>query len=314
MTTLILDGLSVTAELVHEIISDASFSVRILSLRGVKNLNEPKLRRALQMAVRPSRPDGTPRLKGVYIFGSRDPPTLPATSACETGTPSTGTTTPSDWNRQSFPTPLVALDESGGQCAWYEEKGVILLKPIPTEWAETMLACAGLISFDAPLCRAPRHLNSPVYGSIDIAANSPPPPYVSSKWSVATVAVDGCAGCGSAPEGWTEWGQSLDDDSNDTCRFPLLAPVPLHSSNVRVGLCPSGADISPRPGHTTFRGTRRFIARCLECLHGRYCWYVRRVSSSAPFRRVKYSLMSIKGNTLQNVSYALAACTWAEYD
>lgn len=38
--TLVLDGLSVTADLCHEIISDPKFNVRILSIRGVKNLNE----------------------------------------------------------------------------------------------------------------------------------------------------------------------------------------------------------------------------------------------------------------------------------
>ncbi|OHW97942.1 ubiquitin fusion degradation protein [Colletotrichum incanum] len=38
--TLILNGLSVTAELCHEIILDPAYNVRILSTRGVKNLNK----------------------------------------------------------------------------------------------------------------------------------------------------------------------------------------------------------------------------------------------------------------------------------
>ncbi|CAN8098014.1 unnamed protein product [Discula destructiva] len=274
VTTLILDGLSVTAELVHDIISDPSFSVRILSLREVRNLNEPKLRAALQMAVRPSRPDGTPRLQGLYIFGARDPPPIPATSAVsKPGTPGSGTATPADWNKRSLQTLVAALNEVADDCAWYDTKGTILSRPVPAEWAETMLACAGVISFDAPLCRGPRHLNSPVYGSINIAANSPPPPYVPSNWSVATIALDGCAGCGSSPEGWTVWGESGGiDGSDDTCRFPLLSPIPLHSSNVKEARCPSGAAVYSRASRAENDGSRRFIARCMECLHGRFCW------------------------------------------
>lgn len=266
---MILDGLSVTAELVHDIISDPAFSVRILSLRGVKNLNEPKLRAALQMAVRPSRPDGTPRLQGLYIFGAKDPPSLPASPA-----PNAGTTITSGWNQRSLQTLAAALYDGADECSWYDKKGTIISRPIPTEWAETMLSCAGIVSFDTVLCRGPRHLNSPAYGSIDIAANSPPSPYVPSKWAAATHAVDGCAGCGSAPEGWTVWGESVGiEGSEATCRFPLLAPAPIHSSNVTVAKCPSGAAAyASRARRPADQPPRRFIARCMECLRDRYCW------------------------------------------
>lgn len=268
MTTLVLDGLSVTAELVHDIINDPSFAVRILSLRGVKNLNEPKLRQALRMAARPSRPDGTPRLQGLYIFGAKDPPSLPATPA-----PTTATTITSDWNQRSLQTLAAALHEVADECSWYDKKGTIIPRPIPPEWAEAMLSCAGIISFDAVLCRGPRHLNSPAYGTIDIAANSPPSPHVPSKWAAATHAVDGCAGCGSAPEGWTVWGESIGVDGDDeTSRFPLLAPTPVHSSNIRVAMCPSGAQAYPSRASCPAAKPRRFIARCMECLRDRYCW------------------------------------------
>lgn len=268
MSTLILDGLSVTAELVHDIVSDPSFSVRILSLRGVKNLNEPKLRAVIQMAVRPSRPEGMPRLKGLYIFGAKDPPPLPANPA-----PTSGSSIPTGWNQRSHKALAAVLHDVADECPWYDKKGTIIPRPVPTEWASTILACAGLIFFDAVLCRGPRHLNSPAYGSIDIAANSPPSPHVPSKWAVATHAVEGCAGCGSAPEGWTVWGEPTGiDEDDDTCRFPLLAPPPVHSSNVKVARCPSGADFNPRANRTTENGPRRFIARCMECLRDRYCW------------------------------------------
>ncbi|TKA28425.1 hypothetical protein B0A50_03892 [Salinomyces thailandicus] len=70
--TLILDGLSVPADLVREIVADDRFNVRILSLREAKNLNETKLQQILRYAVRPTRREGTPKLKALYFFGSKD--------------------------------------------------------------------------------------------------------------------------------------------------------------------------------------------------------------------------------------------------
>lgn len=251
VTTLVLDGMSVTAELVNEIITDPSFQVRILSLREVRNLNHPMLRAALQMAVRPGRPEGTPRLKGLYIFGPRDPPRLPA---------------------RAPPNSILRVSDFAWR-EWYDTKGSVVPNPVPTEWAETMLACADIISFDAVLCRGPRHLNSSAYGSINIPANSPPPPYVPSKWSVATESVGGCTGCGSAPEGWTTWGESGGIDGNgDVHRFPLLAPPPPHSSDVKVACCPRGEEVKPsRSRGAIQKEPRRFIARCGECTRGRLC-------------------------------------------
>lgn len=268
VSTLVLDGLSVTAELVHEIISDPSFSVRILSLRDVKNLNEPKLRAALQMAVRPSRPKGTPRLKGLYIFGARDPPALPAnTTAIGNG----GNATAASWNQRSHQALSAVLHNPSD--LWYDRKGTMVARPVTMEWASTILACAGLISFDAVLCRGPRHFNSPAFGRVNIGPSNPPSPQVPSSWAVATHALDGCAGCGSAPEGWTVWGDSAGIDSDDvTCRFPMLAPPPMHSSHTRVACCPTGADINPSKTRRSNDPQPRFIARCMECLRDSYCW------------------------------------------
>ncbi|KAG8169562.1 hypothetical protein KVR01_000307 [Diaporthe batatas] len=113
VSTLILDGLSVTAELVHEIISDPSYSVRILSLREVTNLNEPKLRAALQMAARPSRPEGMPRLRGLYIFGPKDPPCLTVdTAAIGNG----GNATAAGWNQRSHQALSDALHQPSDPC------------------------------------------------------------------------------------------------------------------------------------------------------------------------------------------------------
>lgn len=268
VSTLILDGLSVSAELVHEMISDPSFAVRILSLRNVRHLNEPKLRAALEMVVRPGRPDGSPRLKGLYIFGAKDPPTLPAnTTAIGNG----GNSTAAGWNQRSHEALSAVLHEPSDP--WYDRKGMIVTRPVQTEWASTILACAGLISFDVVLCRGPRHFNSPAFGRVNIGPSNPPSPEVPSRWAVATHALGGCAGCGSAPEGWTVWGDSAGSDSDDsTCRFPMLAPPPMHSSNAKVACCPTGADINPSKTSRANDPQPRFIARCMECLRDRYCW------------------------------------------
>lgn len=223
------------------------------------------------MAVRPSRPEGSLRLRGLYIFGSRDPPSLPP---CKAVLDNRDASITSGWNQLSHKTLATVLSEGAEDCPWYDKKGSIISRPVPIEWASTVLACAGVISFDAVLCRGPRHLNSPAHGKFDMAANSPPAPYVPSKWAVATHALDGCAGCGSAPEGWTVWGDSIGGDSDDdTCRFPLLAPPPVHSSNVKVASCPSGASVYGSRGRSTGDGKQRaFIARCMECLRDRFCW------------------------------------------
>ncbi|KAK7708235.1 hypothetical protein SLS63_013565 [Diaporthe eres] len=100
---------------------DPSYSVRILSLREVKNLNEPKLRAALQMVVRPSRPEGTPRLKGLYIFGAKDPPCLTGdTAAIGNG----GNATAAGWNQRSHQALSDVLHQPSD--LWYDRKGTMV--------------------------------------------------------------------------------------------------------------------------------------------------------------------------------------------
>ncbi len=257
-----LDGLSVTAELIHDILSDPSFSVRILSIRDAKNLNERKLRGALQYACRDSRPDGTPRLKGFYVFGSKDHPPTPG------GTP--------------------VIDKDGESEAWYVRRGNQISRRISSEWASTLAACDGIIAFDAVLCASPRHLNSPAWGSINLnaldAASDASLHDRRHHFSVATWGLDGCASCGSAPEGWTVWGENPQKTSRrdsfgetrsmaEIGRFPLLSPAPMHSADLRAAMCPSGQIINSRV--PTFSATKRpkarFIPRCWSCLVDRYC-------------------------------------------
>ncbi|KAH0254863.1 hypothetical protein KCU84_g23369, partial [Aureobasidium melanogenum] len=71
--TLILDGLSVPAELVREIILEDRFNVKILSIRDVTNMNQRGLQSVLRYIVRPSA-SRLPKLKGLYLFGRKDAP------------------------------------------------------------------------------------------------------------------------------------------------------------------------------------------------------------------------------------------------
>ncbi|KAK1976596.1 hypothetical protein LZ30DRAFT_302992 [Colletotrichum cereale] len=208
--TLILDGLSVTAELCHEIILDSAYSVRLLSVRGVKNLNERKLCGSLQYACRPSRPEGMPRLKGLYVFGAKQTPLLPTES------------------QQALTSSLRPEGED-----WYQKKGHIITRPLADEWANTLVDCHGIIAFDALACTGPRHMNSPAYGKVRV-------PPAARHWAVATIALGGCAGCGAAPEGMTV------HNGTPAIHRPLLAPPPLTTSSVKAATTPlNGSGSNP---------------------------------------------------------------------
>ena len=260
-----LDGLSVTAELVHEIINDSSFAVRILSIRGVRNMNEYKLRQALEYACRSSRPEGTPRLKGLYVFGAKDaaPPSPAAAAASKLASPQLG-----------------QAESDEAQEAWYVRRGSQFgAASFGEDWANTLAACEGMIAFDAVLCGGPKHYYSP--------SN----PGLIPHQAIAVRALDGCAECGAAPEGWTVWGEETAEEkqqqqqwghsdrrdsgscATDVGRFPLLAPPPFHSSSIRAAMCPSGQPVYPRlgGGGVPDKNKARFIPRCQDCLRERYC-------------------------------------------
>lgn len=255
----------------HDILTGPSFNVRILSLRDVKNLNERKLQQALQTACRPSRPDGTPRLKAVYIFSTSDgAPVSPCDGRLGAGGGSSALATA---------TCAAGADEGD---AWYGRRGKVFPQSISPEWAHTLLACRGVISFDAVLCAGPRHPNSPAFGRVPHVESAPG----GAQWAVATHAVGGCSGCGDAPEGKTVWGRSRAERDGGPHDYPLLAPAPLHSSSVKAACCPSGASVEAREvigswgadtncdgGGGNETGERpSFVARCFDCLKGRYCW------------------------------------------
>ncbi|KAF9880275.1 hypothetical protein CkaCkLH20_02229 [Colletotrichum karsti] len=248
--TLILDGLSVTAELCHEVINDPAYSVRILSVRGAKNLNERNLCRSLQYACRPSRPEGTPRLKGLYVFGARDSQLSPMTASgvSAAAAVSHAAQIGAGWNAKSQQALSSALRSEGDD--WYQKKGRVVTRHLVEEWANTLVDCHGIIAFDAVPCSGPHHINSPAYGKVKIPASA-------RHWAVATVALGGCAGCGAAPEGMTV------HEHTPASHRPLLSPPPMLTSSIK-------AATTPQPG-TGPGSTSSFVARCVDCLRERYC-------------------------------------------
>ncbi|KAI1108753.1 hypothetical protein F5Y14DRAFT_435170 [Nemania sp. NC0429] len=258
VSTLVLDGLSVTAEFLNDILVDPSSRIRILSIREVKNLNERKLMQTLRYACRPSRSDGMPRLKAMYYFGKKDAVTplltAPPPARAAPARASRGANISAGWNHKSQHTLKESIEEEGED--WYSRKGRIISRRIADGWAETLLDCRETLHFDTVLCTGPRHQNSPAFGKVPI---TPVTPNGGSPWGVATFAVGGCASCGSAPEGFTVYGESRQED------LPLLSPVPLHSSSIKSAC---------RPGSVHGDGNRRheFVPRCLECIRERYCF------------------------------------------
>ena len=257
VSTLILDGLSVPADLVREVIAEDRFRVRILSIRQCKHLNERKLNQLLRYAVRSSRPAGTPLLRGLYIFGPKDITTKASSphqnSRGKVRQPiasgvmsSEGAQIGAEWNQKSYDT--ISTQLSQPQDRWYASTRRVMAQPY-SEWAETLGACEGIISFDAVLCRGPRH--DPRRGK----------DYLPPK--VATVALGprGCESCRSCPEKAAIFGQDAGT------RFPLLAPPPLHSSTVRSAQRPTPSKSAS--GLET--GMPPLILRCEDCLRGRWC-------------------------------------------
>ncbi|GAD94883.1 hypothetical protein NFIA_028700 [Paecilomyces variotii No. 5] len=246
--TLILDGLSVPADLVADIVLTDRFNVTILSIRDCLHLNERKLIQTLQHAVRPTRPKGTPRVKGIYHFTPRNAPRSPSRakyrdwwSSQIASSASRSAETTVDPNSDS------SLDD------WYKPSGKLLKGSIEEGWAQTLKKCEGIIAFDAVLCRGPRH-DVNLFSSNE---NGPQPEGRLLGPAIATVALgpSGCDRCHKAPEGFATWGQSPDE------QFPLLSPPPLHSSKISPARCPVV------PGYDA----PLLLARCNDCVTDRWC-------------------------------------------
>ncbi|KAL2836051.1 hypothetical protein BJY01DRAFT_62463 [Aspergillus pseudoustus] len=252
--TLVLDGLSVPADLVSEIILSERFNINLLSLRECRHLNERKLMQVLNYAVRPSRPAGMPRVKGIYYFTPMDRPQAAVrskyrdwwSSQC-VGQPTSGDVTPS-----------AHLQDDQRQNVWYNPSGKLLKRHIEEDWAQTLQKCEGIIAFDAALCRGPRHdINFIAAENEKLEGSQRPGNNRLLGPAIATIALGprGCDGCHTSPEGPAIWGQSPDT------HFPLLAPPPFHSSTLvsarRPAVFPDDYPV--------------LIARCADCLTDRWC-------------------------------------------
>ncbi|KAJ5824385.1 hypothetical protein N7447_006725 [Penicillium robsamsonii] len=253
--TLILDGVSVPADLVADIISTDRFNINILSIRECRHLNERKLMQVIQHAVRPTRPAGTPRVKGIYHFSPICTDSRPVARpryrdwwGTRVGTLRTPSQTPNSDQEDGASTALVEQ-----QNEWYIASGKLFKHTLEEGWAQVLKKCEGIIAFDAALCRGPRH-DPNLYSS---TTEDTPAEIPLLGPAVATVALGprGCDGCHSSPEGPAIWSQSPD------IQFPMLNPLPLHSSSVaaakRPGLIPGEHPV--------------LIARCADCLTNRWC-------------------------------------------
>lgn len=159
------------------------------------------------------------------------------------------------WNQKSTDALNAVL--APAEDRWYRASGRIIPKRPSADWADVIQACEGLIAFDAVLCRGPRHDPTKAYtkesGVVGVAH-----PTSFLRPAIATVALgpSGCETCHSCPEGAAVFGQSPQS------HFPLLSPVPLHGSSLRAARIPHTTDGSAPPP---------LIARCEDCLKGRWC-------------------------------------------
>ncbi|KAE8148838.1 hypothetical protein BDV25DRAFT_157391 [Aspergillus avenaceus] len=257
--TLILDSLPVPAALVAEIILTDRFSVNILSLRECHNLNERKLMQVLQHAVRPSRPKGTPRVKGIYYFTPISQPRTMARSRYRDWWSSKCVRQGRGENPLANEPPLPKDHHENSQYiqnAWYRASGRLFPQKIEEGWAQTIQMCEDIIAFDAVLCRGPRH-NIDSWVHSDHAQDGHELGRQMSGLAIATISLGpmGCDGCHTLPEEPSIWGRS------SKAQFPLLTPPPFHSSSVAV---------AKRPALFPERNPA-LVARCAECLVDRWC-------------------------------------------
>jgi hypothetical protein len=262
---LVLDGLSIPAELVQEIISTPRFHVRILSIREAQHLNERQLMHALKYAVRPSRPKGTPTLRGIYIFGPKDsePPVSALYKANQSLLQSQFMTMPggimaeegaqigAQWNMRSQQT--LSSELTGIEDRVYQPTGRLLPKTPLSGWADVLFACEGIIAFDAVLCRGPQHNIDKIAASNgEESENQWRPP------ALASIALGptGCDKCHAAPEGAAHIG------SSPSHHLPLVGNAPTHSTSIAAAQIPSiaaGSSYTP------------LYLRCEDCARGRWC-------------------------------------------
>ena len=255
---LVLDGLgSVTVDLVSELAMNDDYNVRILSVIGCVNLNQHRLRQLMEYLCRPGRPEGAPRLKGLYNFGRGGHQSF--LQSCLRSNTCNGVTCSEGAQLGSLPTSVGRSSHSISP--WYAPAGLALQVGLEkrNHWQETLQYCSGIIAFDAVLCTHMHAAVAPFWSDeirnqlAEREATAPP---------IAAFALGpaGCAGCGRAPEGAPVWNES------ELKEFPLLTPPP-HTGRIEDAVRP--------PTLRTRKGSgpqkQRLIVSCKWCLIGRHC-------------------------------------------
>lgn len=236
VTTLILDGLVVPATLLREILCDEPYNIRILSIRRVKSISEAQIMQVLRYLIRPSRPSD-PKLKGLYYFTPSEGRSLPVPEKAASQLPnsSSGGVTSSPGSQLGR---VASSDTSNPTTSMWTDSQGNIFHPIESSseaWAQLLLACQGLIAFDAVVCcHAPGFILPPRLASIALGPQ-------------------GCHDCHSAPEGPLVFGET------PAHKLPLLPPPPLHASTVRAAQSLGLND------------NKKFYARCVDCMTDRRC-------------------------------------------
>ena len=249
--TLVLDGLaSITNDLINDIVTSRDYNVRLLSVRRCLNVNQSKLQQLLSYICRPTRPKGTPRLQGIYLFTDQIPH-LPSIDKI-------GVTMTDGAQLGAVPTEKSSLLNRAE--SWYAPNGRILQQGHKqrSSWEETLQICKGILWFDAVPCT---HMHAAMANGLH---EHPRREELRGKPGVSTIATialgpDGCTGCGRAPEGAPVWGE------NDMSDFPLLWPPPYTGKLVDAVRPPVRYDI------TTGEPCQRLIVACSWCMDNRHC-------------------------------------------
>jgi hypothetical protein len=259
--TLVLDGLaSVTVDFIHQVVTSPDYNVRLLSIRRCLNVNQSKLQQLLCHICRPSRPEGTPKLQGLYVFNS--PPKMDTMEQFQDFHFNIDTMGITDVLGAQLGAQPNVDDHSlwQDQEPWYTPSGQVVSQGHAkrSSWEETLQTCKGIISFDAVLCTHMHADMAPVLHAASreyLATNKP------GIAPLATIALGpaGCASCGRNPHDAPVWGQS------SLHEFPLLWPPPYSGKLIDAVRPP------PRPLDNGKQLPQRLIVSCTWCLANRHC-------------------------------------------
>ena len=244
--TLILDGLYVPTTVIDDILSNKRYQIRLLSIRDVPKPTPNDMLRILNYLFKPSHLKEISNVRALYLFGRPSrvqevlnfedvktrPESITASIGAQLGAGNHTADSLDDFQKLLKQDPYSDSPYGAPGVSYVLSSGRVI-----SEWAEILKAYAGLMAFDAVLCRHDR----------DSVSDSRP--------RLATVRLTGCVSCGTCPEGPAYPGVSPSD------HIPLLSPLPLHSWKVEV------AQRIETPGQPY----PPLILRCRTCLKDRWC-------------------------------------------